>query len=649
MSTKQSVEGLGSPTKGRSAGAARFTKAPPLAESDAIASPGEISSSPSSVIKRKIRWRWGILAALALALLSLYPQIDLWLTRGADGQGTFASSWCDEEVYAAYINGLLIGRPRTTQPLGIRAHEKPALESLFSIQVIPAYVIVSFARALGLTVTQVFIVLQPLIAFLSALVLFYLLASVTRDEALAALGAIAILIFGTLAARSGVAIKWIGGGDLSTHFPFLRRYQPSVAFPIFLGFVALIWQALARQGRQAWQAAVAAGLVFAILVFSYFFLWTAAAAWLACLIGVWLIARSSDWSMLIKRLTPTALFAVVILALYALLLSHRDPAMDQVQALTLTHAPDFRRGPEFISVASILLLLWGIRQGCVAWRDPIVIFVSSLVLMPFAVFNQQIITGRSLQPIHYEAYIANYVSLLALIFTLALVWGKPELQFTRRLPKLLLVGLICLVLGWGVAELHGVASSYKGYNISRDLFVPVTQRLTSLAAEHGKTINDREVVFSPDTGIISDNIAISAPQAPFWSSHVPVGSGLSVVELHERYFQYLYYSGMRPALLERKLASNDYDIITSLFGYERYAANLTTKSKQITTEEIAEKVHQYSEFVAVFDRERARHPEISYVVIYTQTPMDFSNLDRWYFRDKGERIGPFTLYQVKLR
>ncbi len=41
------------------------------------------------------------------------------VTRGADWQGAFASPCFDEEVYAAYINALILGRPRRTEPLEI--------------------------------------------------------------------------------------------------------------------------------------------------------------------------------------------------------------------------------------------------------------------------------------------------------------------------------------------------------------------------------------------------------------------------------------------------------------------------------------------------------------------------------------------------
>lgn len=616
----------------------------------------DTSEHPASA-RPKIRWRWGVLAALAMALLSLYPQIDLWITRGADWQGTYTSLCYDEEVYGAYLNGLILGRPRRTEPLDIPDPARPPHESLFSIQVVPAYFIASFAYLFRLSVAQAFIVLTPLMAFLAALMLFYLLASITRDEAWSALGVLAVLICGTLAARHSVAVKWLTNGYWFGNFLFLRRYQPSIAFPLFFGFVLLTWRAFCQQGRKAWYTAIAAGAVFAVLIFSYFFMWTAAAAWLACFALAWLVSRRTEWTIVIKRLLPTGILAAIAFVPYAMMLARRNPTMDKVQDLVLTHAPDFYRAPQIIGAVALLLMWWGVKRWGVSWREPSVVLTNSLSLMPFAVFNQQILTGHSLQPVHYEMYIANYVSLLALISTLAILRRAPQTQVRQGLEKFLLPALACLVLGWGVVEMRAVTEGHRPRNLLRDYFMPVAKRLAALSDAHGNGPHEREMVFSPDILVVSDNLATLAPQTALWATHTPFATSLSWEQLQERYFQYLYFCGVRPGTLAQDLAGFDMIAVGSLFTYERYLAGSADPSKRLTSDEISEKVRLYNKYITTFDKERARHWELSYVVSYNKQPKDFytkamsdfSNVDRWYQRDAGEQIGPFTLYQVKLR
>lgn len=623
-----------------------FVESDPSIEQEAAPSASTQSVSALAT-SRKIRWRWGVLAAVALALLSLYPQIDLWITRGTVWQGSFTSLCYDEEIYAAYINGLVLGRERRVEPLEVPDPAQPSHESHYSIQAVPAYLTVFLTRALGLTVAQAFIVLTPLTAFLSALMLFYLLASITRNEALAAVGALAVLIFGTLAARHSVALGWVGKSWYG-NFLFLRRYQPAIIFPVFLGFLWVTWRGFIEQGRRAWLFAIAAGIAFSILIFSYFYLWTAAAAWLACLVLLWLVARGAEWRMVVQRLVPTAILGSGALAIYAVLFAHRDHTMNEVLALNFTHAPDLYRAPLLIAAAVILLLFWGVKKEWVTWREPAVLLACSFALMPFAVFNQQIITGRSLQPVHYEMFSANYLSLLALILALVMLWPSWGLHLKRHALNGLTALLACVVIGWGVVEMQGVTSQFRERNITRDLFVPVTKRLTQLAAEHGKGPNEREIVFSPDMLVVSENLAAFAPQAPLFSMSLSFAAGLSLEESRERYFQYLYYSGARTDSLRQALTNNEMVAVMSSFGYERYNPTLTNDFKPITSEEIQDKVRQYTQYVANFSRERSQHPQLAYVVVNTAAPFDFSNIDRWYSRDAGEQIGPFIIYQVKL-
>jgi len=40
---------------------------------------------------------------------------------------------------------------------------------------------------------------------------------------------------------------------------------------------------------------------------------------------------------------------------------------------------------------------------------------------------------------------------------------------------------------------------------------------------------------------------------------------------------------------------------------------------------------------------------VTYAVVPPDTNFDFTNLDRWYERDAGERVGSYILHHVKVR
>src|SRR6266545_506601 len=50
-----------------------------------------------------------------------------------------------------------------------------------------------------------------------------------------------------------------------------------------------------------------------------------------------------------------------------------------------------------------------------------------------------------------------------------------------------------------------------------------------------------------------------------------------------------------------------------------------------------------------FSREQVIKRPVTYAITPADTKFDFTNLDRWYERDSGERVGSYILYHVKLR
>src|SRR5450432_2541767 len=102
---------------------------------------------------QSIEWKWGALAALGMMLLALWPQMNMWIARGHNWQGSYVSVQGDEVAYSAYVNALIDGRPRRNDPYSGRddAPNQRRPESLFSIQFLPAYAIALPARFLGVT------------------------------------------------------------------------------------------------------------------------------------------------------------------------------------------------------------------------------------------------------------------------------------------------------------------------------------------------------------------------------------------------------------------------------------------------------------------------------------------------------------------
>jgi len=603
----------------------------------------------------KIERKWGIYAALAMTLLAIYPQINLWIARGKEWHGSYVLVQGDEIAYSAYINALIDGRPRKNDPfMGIDSvAAQPLPESLFSIQFIPAYAIAVPARVFHLSASTAFIFLIVICAIASSLSIFWLLKTIIGDARVAATGVVVVLCLGTLAAGQGEARVMFLGQNVYDFFPYLRRYQPSFAFPIFFLFCAFVWRSMPLGNpRKEIRCAALSGFLFAVLVFSYFYLWTAALAWFACLVSLWLIARIEDRRRLALISSVIAAFAAPAIIAFFILLSHRSQSMDSTQLLTHSRAPDLFYAPEI--VAAIVLVMLGVAswRKVVSPKQPIVLFAASLSLMSIGVFNQQVLSGRSLQPIHYQVFIANYVALAAAVLAaVSVIVGSRDAGW--RIPGRALAYVALVSLAWGIVELAGSARRNAAYARIRDDSMPVIARLAEMARSDGtyelaRSTGSYPKVYSTNL-MVAGNLATGAPQGILWAQHTPAAGVANLDYGKERYRYYLYYSGADERELAQAMVEYRFNTLSALFGVERVITTLTPDSKPITTEDMSAEVRQYSDFIRSFSHERAADPLLTYVVAPVQAEPNYANLDRWYERDAGERIGIYVIYRVKLR
>jgi hypothetical protein len=591
----------------------------------------------------KIDWKWGGLAALAITILALYPQLHLWAHLGRTWAGAYAYFDTDEVAYSAYLQALIDGRPRRCDPYTGRddRQDKPLPESLFSIQFMPAYLAAIPARALGLSASSVFIGLMPIVAVSSALTLFWLLVITGHDNRLAAVGVLVVLCLATLVSGQGPIRALFGGTHGWGYLPFLRRFVPAIPFPFFLGMFGLVWRSVTAEDGRYVVRAIAAGLIVAFLNFSYFYLWSAAIAWLVCLAIVCLVGRPAGWQRIIHSLSLTGVIAILALIPYWILLGHRAENTDQMQVLVSTRSPDLFRPSELFSFILLAGLARFVFLRRLSFKDPDVLFVMSLLLLPLAAFNQQIVTGRSLQPFHYEEFVTSYCFLIAAVISCPIfLRGSSPARWALSHRALFWTAVISLVYGANSAS--GVSRAVLDDDILRDMSIPVANRLRELSRENMGTV----LTLEPRQ---ADTLPSLAPQPVLWAVHMPVFPGSQPDELKERFWHYLYYSGVSPQGLTDLLASKDYMTLVAVFGYEREAPHLVRTFKPVTPQEIDEQVRLYTVYIDSFNRVTAAQYLLSYLIVPSGSVWDSANLDRWYERSGGERVGDFTLYRLKLR
>src|SRR5262249_1305036 len=86
-----------------------------------------------------------------------------------------------------------------------------------------------------------------------------------------------------------------------------------------------------------------------------------------------------------------------------------------------------------------------------------------------------------------------------------------------------------------------------------------------------------------------------------------------------------------------------------LFSHERVLSNLTHQFQPIQGNEIDIEVQNYQAYLNSISRTEILKRPITYAIIPVRDNFDFTNLDRWYEREVGDRWGDYVLYRLKLR
>lgn len=610
----------------------------------------------------KLRWRYGILAGIFLAIFSLYPQGKLIYNRGwAEWNGHYAYNDIDEVAYASYVKALIDWRPRKNDPYTGRddGPETPQAESLFSIQFAGPYTIALPSRLLGIPATWAMTISGAVAAFLAALAIFWLIGMITGDSLYAMAGSLTVLCLGALFAGEGAIGEILGDGFSYPYFPGFRRYIPAMAFPAFFALVGSLWHLLSlhqvpapevteRTGWKSSSVTVAlAAFAFAYCVFTYFYVWTTAAAWLGCLALLILAFRPEGFRRDLKWLAVLGGGCVAALIPYAFILSKRSRTLDDVQMLVLTHRLNLTKTPELIGFLTLAVLLSAVATRLLRLRDRSTLFAISLALTPALIFNQQVITGQELQPIHYQVFIGNYVAGLAVVVALGLLWnGIPGRE---RLPwRVVVAGLASMAVLWGFVECHYTVRVLDDVNVARDEALPVGRRLTELGRQ-GADPQTTTVLYLPIAE--ADDFPTIARQPVLWARHQHVFADVSWEENKERYYQQLYYSGVSPEELAYRIKNGD-DIVSliALFGWGRHSDRLNSNFQPLKNREVDEEADNYRRYLATFDARSQNAMQLSYLVISAEQDVDsFSDLDRWYERYDREQLGKYVLYKLRLK
>lgn len=585
---------------------------------------------------RRVYLKFALPLCLFFAFLGYFPQLALMITKGADYQGGAAFFDIDEATYASYIQALIDGKPRKNNPYtGLETEP----ESLFSVQFTAAYSIALPARLLGISAETAFIALTFFAAFLTCLAVFHLLLRITNDPAIAAFGTLFVLVFGTLLAGQGITREIFRFGYATTFTPYLRRYVPALAIPVMYLIFSLVTSAANRKSEKSLIFNAAAVVVaFNFLLYSYFYLWSAVFAWIMIFaVSLFLFRREAISGTNIRYFAAVITGCIVSLIPYFLLVANIQTYVGVI-ALERTHKPIILHQTVIAGIFNLCLIVAAVYFNRLDIRSTVFPVIIAFALLPLAVFNQQVITGHSMQPFHYAYYVVNYTILVSFVLVVREVFGRQlESKSLRKWGAVFAV----FVAAWGVAETAG--ATYRRHN-------------QNILANDGRGVLKRLKVSSENTkpGIISDaNLADILPlfidRQSVWAFHFNAFSDVSPEQYRRRYFEQIYFMNTTPEVFDAGLRRCPRSAYCSDIFTWRLDRTKLINSHLPTSDEIESVLEAYRRFYNDFDAPDTPKPDLGFLIIRKSETYRLANIDKWYNRSEADQFGDFVLYHLSLR
>jgi hypothetical protein len=495
------------------------------------------------------RWRARVLASVVLmtlvAILHVLPDARFFRDLGDRYQGIHFAATVDEPTYLSRISRVLAGDYHLGNAMVFEHRSDP-----FTYAPLPEYVEGTAGRLLRLSIVHVDVAATAVLPALVFALFLLLLRDLTGRFGLSLVGAAALTLGHYLIAKDSPL--WHGrlfDPDFPHSLQFARPVSPQFHYLVLLLALWLLVRLYARPGRA--RLVVVAGVAVGLAFYLNFFFWTFLLAGLTLWAGLALAERD--------RPRFRAALGVVAMAVlvggYALLNSYRAVSTDGFDGASLRAGFIYTRAPILPALHVAWLALFAVwcwrRRTSVPERFLLLFLVGGL-----ACLNQQVLTGRTVQPFHWETQTNKVAMLLSFLVVvgagLTALERAPEPWRRRATMAVRATGVAAL----GVLLLHGWLVQENHYAKHRDRFVALQPLGPALRWLRTATPYDSVVLCHPAEPLRSELVTVYAQRYTYLSEPFFTVSLLTQREIDDRYLVAVRTLGLQEAEVRRVLDHN---------------------------------------------------------------------------------------------
>ena len=484
------------------------------------------------------------LFATVVGVVHVYPDLQFFGELGSRYRGIHFIGTMDETTYLSRVSRVLAGDYRLGNAMILEHRDDP-----FTYAPLPEYVLGTIGRLLGWSIVELDIAATAVLPALVFFLFFLLLREMTENYWLSVVGSLVLTLGQYLVAKASPLLT---GRLYDPGFPhslqFVRPVSPQFHYVVFVLALWLLYRVYARRGGRG--TLIAAGLAWGLAFYLNIFFWTFLAGGIA-LWGAFALVRGE------RRGLGAAITLLVFGALmgsYYFVNSYQAVSSPAFYDASLRAGFIYTRQP----ILPALHLGWLLLFGVWLWKNPESVagkFLLFFLLSGLICLNQQLLTGKTVQPFHWETQTNKAAMLLS--FFVVVSAGLHAFRSARRQssgsrPWRWTVGLVAasVVL---VVTAHAALLQENYYQKNRERVSWLQDLGPALEWLKRATPPDSVVLANPANPLLSELISVYAQRFTYLSEPFFTVSLIPQREIDDRYLSAMWIFGFGEAGLQEVL------------------------------------------------------------------------------------------------
>ena len=574
--------------------------------------------------------KWAILLAFLVGVIVAFPQLYFSYDNSETYQGIYVSSTDNEYSYLNRVQEVRDGHFSLGSPVFKEGKNDPYIQSPGG-EILVAYL----GKIFFLDLNGTILLSRFLFSFLGFLAIYSFVFLITKEKLTASAAAITVILARFILSRGGLFALLRGESPVDQFLDLYRPIQPQVSFLFFFAFLVFFWLFFERK---QWRWGIISALILGISFYIYPYTWSFLCAFLGALFLILLFRKKKQEA---RRIFFLALAGIIIAIPYFINVYRLNlyPSLEEISyrfRLVETHQPILGF---LVPTLFVVFLIFFPKQ----WKERF-IFCLALLIAPFIVLNQQIITGKELSSGHYHWFYHQPLTIIFLIIIL-LYWVKfwqARLSANREKPgplkKINAVKVLAfLIIGFSIYT--GVIIQASSYGKSEEKILS-DQRYAKVVQWFNLNAQKDEVVLADRYQ--SDILSIYTSLNQFYATH----SFIYLSATNERTLSSLFLlyrlDGVSGPESENLFLGEERGVL-SVRVYGTYYKNIAGTASAIPDEILLSFAEKYRNFLLIPLDKIFEIYDIKYIA-WDKINHPRWQLDQYPFLTKVYEEGDFAIY-----